>query len=134
VKRLWIVVCLIIGLAVYCGYAETGVVVSVGYPYGAAIYLSDTGGSFATEPMFLGAYLITPLSLGNRNPSPFMLDAGFLYWIQTRIMIYHIDFGLGVTTGIFRPSVAVGVNLMKWSELGYDDFRSCGPELRVRTD
>ena len=133
-KRLWIAVCLIMGLAVYCGYAETGVFVSVGYPYGAAIYLSDTGGSFTTEPMFLGANLITPLSLGNRNPSRLMLDTGFLYWFQARIMIYHIDFGLGVTTGIFRPSVAVGANLIKWSELGYADFRSWGSELRVRTD
>jgi len=134
VKRLWIAVCLIMGLAVYCGYAETGVFVSVGYPYGAAIYLSDTGGSFTTAPIFLGTDLITPLSLGNRHPSRLMLDAGFLYWFQAHIMIYHIDLGLGVTTGIFRPSVAVGANLIKWSEPGYADFRSWGPEFRARTD
>ena len=133
-KRLCIAVCLITGLAVYCGYAETGVLVSVGYPYGAAIYLSDTGGSFTTAPIFFGADLITPLSLGNRHPSRWMLDAGFLYWFQAHIMIYHIDLGLGVTTGIFRPSVAVGANLIKWSEPGYADFRSWGPEFRVRTD
>ncbi len=89
---------------------------------------------FHDRTHFLVTDLITPLSLGNRHPSRLMLDAGFLYWFQAHIMIYHIDLGLGVTTGIFRPSVAVGANLIKWSEPGYADFRSWGPEFRVRTD
>lgn len=123
-KRALVVLALVAGPVLYSVFASTEVAITAGYPVGTTFYMEEAGTSFAAPPVFLGAYLVTPLVLGRLMPSPLLVDAGFLYWSAGHLLVAHVDLGLGLDLWIIHTSIAAGLSLVQYCEPYYDNFRN----------